>query len=240
MSSLVRDVALTVSRTSYRVHGNLQRAPSPHAVIPGSDWANSVAFLSRKRYSPYVNVFELRALLCVTMFYLAACAHQQVTIPLSNEDVSVVHATLESSSLSNFVNLKDHPMVLQTTELPPLHGWVRERPTVYSAVDPTTAVEVNIPRDATDSIIARNSQVLVVPREAVPDAFRVLPVVTSAPPEIPIISVSVPGYSADGRHALVAVTRAYNAWCCPAGYTAYLEKHGDRWSVVAVCCFWIV
>ena len=55
-----------------------------------------------------------------------------------------------------------------------------------------------------------------------------------------IVRLSLPGVSADGSEALVAVERDYNRSCCPEGYAVLLQYRDGAWVVKAHGAQWIV
>jgi hypothetical protein len=159
----------------------------------------------------------------------------------------VIEAVIHDPWFADAFGMRDRAAIVDTTELTELHPWGRPQPYVPGVdvqvfANPLTGESVRVPDEVIASLISRNRERVNLCGLDLPQPLRFWNPrrSESTPAETRVVTISQPGYSVDRQFAAVAVTRGYNAPCCPEGYTAYLARRNGVWAVIAVGGFWVV
>lgn len=172
---------------------------------------------------------------------VAGCASiDSRRVILTRDDQAIILAVLNDPYLLSAGDLAGKPLLRKRTQITPAGSG-----TIYPGMDlkkqDLTGL-VPISPELTSSIGERNHARADLRALSLPAGWQILLEQTDprAPEMRRIVTVSLPGLSADRSHALVCVERTYNLPCCPQGYTVLLERQGDRWVVVAHGAEWVV
>lgn len=170
---------------------------------------------------------------------LVACS--AMTSSISTDDRAVLEAVFRDPWFSDAYGMGMRPVLLNRTELSDQHLWRLNVSTAEDRtfVNPATGATVVVDQEAIDSLLRRNRTQVYLS-----DLNLTRPLVFARSQgkrfrPTRIVTVSLPGYSRSGTSAVVAVMRAYDAPCCPDGYTALLVKRDGKWIVEAVGGFWV-
>jgi hypothetical protein len=131
--------------------------------------------------------------------------------------------------------MQTHPVLLDVTALS--LGPALSAGTPF--VNPQTGQTFDIEQTLIDAIVAANKTPATIRGVTVPPPLRVAAAHKWRDQPSRVVTVSRPGFSKDGRRAIVAVTRANDAPCCPEGYTALLQRDDGGWRVMALGGFWV-
>jgi hypothetical protein len=159
---------------------------------------------------------------------------------LTRDDQEIILAVLNDPSLLSAGDLAGKPLLRKRTNITPAGSG-----TIYPGMDlkkQNQTEVVTISPDLATSISERNRARADLRSLSLPAGWEILLEQTDprAPEMRRIVTVSLPGLSADGSQALVCVERAYNLPCCPQGYAVLLERQGERWVIVAHGAEWVV
>jgi hypothetical protein len=202
--------------------------------------------ISLQRTAPCGLAAELGSFAAVIMALLlsAGCSSSLSAIdprPATNldaEDRAILIAVLVDPELSRAACMDKPAMVNDTTDLSP--SAVSFDMTIVNIVDNRTDT---LERSLTQVLYDRNHSQASLRSVPLPRAWTFLPAMSSrftGDGYRRVITVSLPGLSADHRRVVVAVSRDCNQRrYCSDGYAVVLEKRDSQWGIVGYGDRWI-
>lgn len=188
-----------------------------------------------------LGALTLRAPAIFVALAVAGCASiDSRRAVLTRDDQAIILAVLNDPYLLSVGDLAGKPLLRKRTQITPAESGTIHPGMTLKKQDQTELVTIS--PELVTSMSGRNRARADLRTLPLPAGWQILLGQTDprAPEMRRIVTISLPGISADGSQALVCVERTYNLPCCPQGYAVLLEREGERWVVVAHGAEWVV